>query len=79
MEIRRVIPKYLPTKITYACFIWVTHVVVALLIAIIARPQSSTSWKNITSEGIDIVIALDISGSMLSKDFHPNRLKRQKK
>ncbi len=48
--------------------------VVALLIVIIARPQSSTSWKNITSEGIDIIIALDISGSMLSKDFTPNRI-----
>lgn len=52
--------------------------VVALLIVIIARPQSSTSWKNITSEGIDIVIALDISGSMLSKDFNPNRVEAAK-
>lgn len=52
--------------------------VVALLIVIIARPQSSTSWKNISSEGIDIVIALDISGSMLSKDFSPNRVEAAK-
>ena len=52
--------------------------VVALLIVIIARPQSSTSWKNITSEGIDIIIALDISGSMLSKDFSPNRVEAAK-
>ena len=52
--------------------------VVALLIVIIARPQSSTSWKNITSEGIDIIIALDISGSMLSKDFTPNRVEAAK-
>jgi len=52
--------------------------VVALLIVIIARPQSSTSWKNVTSEGIDIIIALDISGSMLSKDFSPNRVEAAK-
>lgn len=53
--------------------------VVALLITILARPQSTTSWKNITSEGIDIVLALDISGSMLSRDFTPNRIEAAKK
>jgi Ca-activated chloride channel family protein len=53
--------------------------VIALLIVIIARPQSSSSWKNITTEGIDIVIALDISGSMLSRDFTPNRVEAAKK
>jgi Ca-activated chloride channel family protein len=52
--------------------------VVGLLIVIIARPQSSTSYKNITSEGIDIIIALDISGSMLSKDFNPSRIEAAK-
>lgn len=52
--------------------------VIALLIIIIAKPQSTTSWKNITSEGIDIVIALDISGSMLSKDFTPSRIEAAK-
>lgn len=48
--------------------------VIGLLVVIIARPQSSMSWKNITTEGIDIVIAQDISGSMLSKDFNPSRI-----
>jgi len=48
--------------------------VVGLLVVIIAKPQSSMSWKNITTEGIDIVIAQDISGSMLSTDFNPNRI-----
>jgi Ca-activated chloride channel family protein len=46
----------------------------AVLIIIIARPQSSMSWKNISSEGIDIMLAQDISGSMLSTDFHPDRI-----
>jgi Ca-activated chloride channel family protein len=53
--------------------------VVGLLIVIIARPQSRLNYKNITSEGIDIIIALDISGSMLSKDFNPNRIDAAKK
>ncbi|MFO7615639.1 MAG: VWA domain-containing protein [Bacteroidales bacterium] len=51
---------------------------VASLIVVIARPQSSSSWENVTTEGIDIVIALDISGSMLAEDFKPNRLEASK-
>ena len=38
------------------------------------RPQSRSSFKDVKTEGIDIVIALDISSSMLAKDFKPNRL-----
>jgi Ca-activated chloride channel family protein len=53
-------------------------VVLALIIAALARPQSSDSWDNQTVEGIDIVIALDISSSMLARDFQPNRLEAAK-
>ena len=53
--------------------------VTGLLIIIIAKPQSFMSWKKITTKGIDIVIAQDISGSMLSKDFSPNRIGAAKK
>jgi Ca-activated chloride channel family protein len=60
-------------------FFGVRMIVIALLIAIIARPQSSVSWKNVTKEGIDIVIALDISSSMLSHDFSPSRVGAAKK
>lgn len=49
----------------------------AIIIAF-ARPQSSTSWQDVTTEGIDIVLALDISGSMLAQDFKPNRLEASK-
>ena len=48
--------------------------VLSLLIMALARPQSSSSWENATTEGIDIVIALDISSSMLARDFQPDRL-----
>ena len=51
---------------------------IGLLIVVLARPQSTTSWKNISTEGIDIVLAMDISFSMLSKDFNPNRLESAK-
>ena len=39
---------------------------IAALVTAIARPQTSLSWQDVTTEGIDIVIALDISGSMLA-------------
>lgn len=51
--------------------------VISLLIIIIARPQTSRTNEKIT-EGIDIVIAMDISGSMLARDFKPNRLDASK-
>ena len=51
---------------------------VAAMVVALARPQSSLSWQNSTTEGIDIVIASDISGSMLAEDFQPNRLEAGK-
>lgn len=50
----------------------------AALIVGLARPQSALSWQDTTTEGIDIVIATDISGSMLSEDLKPNRLEAGK-
>ncbi len=50
---------------------------IALIVGL-ARPQSSLSWQNTTTEGIDIIIASDISGSMLAADFQPNRLEAGK-
>ena len=50
----------------------------ALLILALARPQSPNNWKDVSTEGIDIVIAMDISGSMLAEDFKPNRLEAGK-
>ncbi|HZY39590.1 MAG TPA: VWA domain-containing protein [Mucilaginibacter sp.] len=51
---------------------------IAALIFALARPQSSLSWQDSTTEGIDIMIASDISGSMLAEDFQPNRLEAGK-
>jgi len=51
---------------------------IALLIVALARPQSSKSWQDVTTRGIDIVLALDISSSMLARDFNPNRLEASK-
>lgn len=50
----------------------------ALLIVAMCRPQSKKSWQDLKTEGIDIVLALDISASMLAQDFKPNRLEASK-
>ena len=52
--------------------------VVALLIVALARPQTSSSGQNVYTEGIDIAMLLDISGSMLAEDFSPNRIEAAK-
>ncbi|HLW08313.1 MAG TPA: VWA domain-containing protein [Marinilabiliaceae bacterium] len=49
------------------------------LIIAIARPRSTDSLQNVTTEGIDIMISLDISGSMLAMDLKPNRIEAAKK
>ncbi len=51
---------------------------IALLIIVLARPQSTNSWQNSSTEGIDIVMAMDISTSMLAEDLKPNRLEAAK-
>lgn len=53
-------------------------VALGLIVLVLARPQSSSSIENMTREGIDIVMAMDASASMLSKDFRPNRLEAAK-
>lgn len=66
------------SRILYALSSGLILVSIGLFIIAIARPQTSQSWENISTEGIDIIIAMDISASMLAKDFDPNRLEASK-
>ena len=65
--------------------VWLRHMlvllriaVVSLIIVVLARPQSSNQWEQVTTEGIDIVLCMDVSGSMRAMDFRPNRLEASK-
>jgi len=65
--------------------VWMIHslfvlrvLVLSLLIIALARPQSVSSKQNINIEGIDIVMALDVSSSMLARDLKPDRLEASK-
>ncbi len=51
---------------------------VSILIVALARPQSSKHWQNTTTEGIDIILALDVSTSMLARDLSPDRIEAAK-
>jgi Ca-activated chloride channel family protein len=55
------------------------YVAIFCIIIGLARPRSSSSGSNVTSEGISIVLALDVSGSMLAEDLKPNRIEAAKK
>ena len=66
--------------------IWLLHLPFVLRIAVItlisialARPQLTNKWSSQSTEGIDIMMALDISGTMLAEDLRPNRLEAAKK
>ena len=71
------IPKTIKHYLRHLVFLFEIFAL-ALFTVVMARPQSSSSWENVTTEGIDIVIALDISSSMLAQDFTPNRLEAAK-
>lgn len=50
----------------------------ALIVTVMARPQTMNSWDDRTVEGIDIMLAMDISTSMLAEDLKPNRMEAAK-
>jgi Ca-activated chloride channel family protein len=52
--------------------------VFTLLVLVLSRPQTTNSWKNETMEGIDIMLAMDVSTSMLAEDLKPNRIEAAK-
>lgn len=61
-------------KFRYACLVFA----IASLIVALARPQWGFSWEETKMRGLDIVVAIDTSKSMLAEDIVPNRLARAK-
>jgi len=52
--------------------------IIVLLVIALARPQSGKAHSKVTTEGIDIILALDVSGSMLAEDFNINNKRRNR-
>lgn len=64
---------------------YLRHVLFALrtlafifLVIVLARPQATNKFQDMSTEGIDIMLTIDISGSMLARDFRPDRLEAAK-
>lgn len=55
-----------------------TCVAIAATVLAIARPRSSSTFEHVDTEGIDIILALDVSTSMLARDFTPDRINAAK-
>lgn len=70
-------PKSIKQKLYHALFV-LRMLIFAFIIIALARPQTSTSRQELSIEGIDIVMTIDVSTSMLAMDFKPNRLEAAK-
>ena len=70
-------PKSLRVRLLHLPFILRVAAITLLSLAL-ARPQLTNRWSSESTEGIDIMMALDISGTMLAEDLKPNRLEAAK-
>ena len=75
--LKRLIPSTatLRNRITF----WFTFFALALTILLLARPQFGAKKETVTTRGVEVVVALDISNSMLADDISPNRLEKAKR
>jgi len=69
--------KSLKIKLLHVPFV-LRSLAITMVIIALSRPQASNSWRTESTEGIDIMIALDISGTMMAEDLKPNRLEAAK-
>ncbi len=67
----------LRTRLRHLPFV-LRMIVLSLLILVMARPQIHSSQRKVNVEGIDIIMALDVSGSMRARDLKPDRLEAAK-
>ena len=65
------------TRFRHIPFILRSLAITCIIVAL-ARPQASNSWRTQNTEGIDIMMALDLSGTMLAEDLKPNRIEAAK-
>lgn len=74
--VKKMMPE-LSLKRSYLKF-WLIFAALCMGIIMIARPQFGTKVENVEKEGIELVIAIDVSNSMLARDVSPDRLSRAK-
>lgn len=70
-------PKSYKLYLLHAPFI-LRLIAITMIIIVLARPQTTDNWQNTEVEGIDIMLVMDVSTSMLAEDLKPNRLEAAK-
>ena len=70
-------PKSWKVYLLHAPFV-LRVVTFVMIVLVLARPQTTDNWQNSEIEGIDIMLAMDVSTSMLAEDLKPNRLEAAK-
>ena len=70
-------PKSWKVYFIHAPFV-LRNIAFVMLILVLVRPQTTDNWQNTEIEGIDIMLAADISTSMLAEDLKPNRIEAAK-
>lgn len=73
----RLIPSYSSTR--SRVIFWISLLAAALIVVALARPRYGKGKTTITTRGVELVVALDISNSMLADDITPNRLEKAKR
>jgi Ca-activated chloride channel family protein len=73
---KQLTPHISPERIRIKLYIRV--LIVGLFSIIVARPQFGSKLQNVKRKGIEIIVALDVSNSMMAEDVNPNRLERSK-
>ena len=76
MAVKRLAPEVSVARLRVK--FWLFVVAFALLVVAAARPQMGSKLREVEREGVEIMVALDVSNSMLASDFSPNRLERTK-
>lgn len=66
-------------KIRNRVSFWLLFAATSLMVIVLARPQFGTKKETVTTRGVEVVVALDISNSMLADDIYPNRLEKAKR
>lgn len=69
-------PDASPGRVRNKFIVWLAALV--LIIFALARPQTGSKYREMEREGVEIMLAIDVSNSMLARDFEPNRLERTK-
>lgn len=76
MAVKRLAPEVSVARLRVK--FWLFAAAFALLVVAAARPQMGSKLREVEREGVEIMVALDVSNSMLASDFSPNRLERTK-